>query len=202
MQKPEIPASFELARTFFEICKAADELQLSKSFLGAYFLMAIYKVQNMTLVAQLSNGVCWWASSQMCYLWSQATGKGSMVEPDSDEGFKARHQSNGDWFCGKNGFMADAFKMKKFTSLTMDYDSLKDFMIAHGPVFTSVEKNWDGHTGYGHAIVMCGVADTGVWIYDPEPVNVGGSKWMTWDQINKATGAVADTADYGFLTAA
>ena len=164
--------------------------------------MAIYKVQNMTLVAQNFNGVCWWGSSQMCYLWSKAAGKGTMIEPDSDEGFKARHDGNGDWFCGKNGFMAGQFKMKKFTSLSMDFATLKDFMEVHGPVFTSVGKNWNGHTDYGHAVVLAGVADTGVFIYDPEPVNVGSSTWLTWDQINKAIASVSNDADYQFLTAA
>src|SRR5262249_2339211 len=146
--------------------------------------MGIYKVQNMKLVAQNFDGVCWWGGTQMCYLWSQAAGKGTMVEPDSDPGFKDRHDTNGDWGCNKNGYIAVRCKMKKYSSLSMDYESLQDFMAAHGPVFNSVGKNWNGHSGCGHAVVIGGVADTGVFIYDPEPVNVGSSTWLTWDQIN------------------
>jgi hypothetical protein len=163
--------------------------------------MALTKVQNMTLVAQPTDGVCWWASAQMCYKWSQTTGKGKMVDPLSDEtGFAQRFKDNGDWFCGSNGHMADKFKMQKYASLGMDFATLNDFMSVHGPIFTSVQKNWNGNN-YSHAVVICGVADTGVFIHDPMPVNTGGSCWLTWDQINKAIKAVSDVADYGFLTA-
>jgi hypothetical protein len=163
--------------------------------------MAIVLVQNVPLIGQPSDGVCWWASCQMIYKWSQATSKGSMVEPDSDEGFRKRHESNGDWYCGKNGFLADALKMKKFSSLTLDFNTVNDFLALHGPVFTSVQKNWDGND-YGHAVVMCGVADTGVLINDPMPINTGTKKWLTWEQIKKAVAGVAGDADFQYLSAA
>ena len=163
--------------------------------------MAIVKVQNVPLVAQPKDGVCWWASAQMCYKWSQATGNGSMTNPDDDIGFAKRFADNGDWYCGKNGFMATAFNMKRFSSLTMDFDTVNTFLAKHGPVFTSVQKNWSGNN-YSHAIVICGVADTGVFIHDPMPVNQGSSTWLTWAQIQKAIDGVSADADYQFLTAA
>ena len=53
--------------------------------------------------------------------------------------------------------------MVKITSISMDYDSLVSKFAKHGPIFTSVQKNWNGND-YAHAVVMCGVADTGVFI--------------------------------------
>jgi len=163
--------------------------------------MATIKVLSVPLVAQPTDGVCWWASCQMLYQWSQATGQGSMIDPNSDDGFRNRYESNLDWGCGKNGFMADTLKMKKFTSVTMDLSSLVSFLNTHGPVFTSVQKNWGGNN-HGHAVVMCGVADTGVLIHDPEPMKSGSKTWLTWDQINKAIDAIKGEADFSFLTAA
>lgn len=33
-------------------------------------------------------------------------------------------------------------------------------------------------------VVLCGVADTGVLVYDPEPVGKGSSFWLTWKQLD------------------
>jgi hypothetical protein len=83
----------------------------------------------------------------------------------------------------------------------MDFDTVNTFLAKHGPVFTSVQKNWS-ENNYSHAIVLCGVADTGVSIHDPMPVNQGSSTWLTWAQIQKAIDGVSADADYQFLTAA
>ena len=162
--------------------------------------MAIYKVQNVPLISQPTDGVCWYASCRMLYKWSQAAGKSGMINPHEDDGFRKRFETNGDWYSGDNKFMADTLNMKKVASLSMDYDSLATFMSVHGPIFTSVQKNWSGNN-YAHAVVIAGVADTGVFIHDPMPLHQGSQVWLTWGQINKALAGVADVANPQFLTA-
>jgi hypothetical protein len=150
-------------------------------------------------MSQPTDGVCWMVSAQMVYKWAKATGNGSMIDPMSDPGSRSRYERNGDWWCGQNGLLAGYFKMKTHSSLPMDYAGLSGFMAKHGPVWTGLKKNWGGHS-HGHVVVICGAADTGVFIHDPEPMHYGTAMWLTWAQINKAISAITD-ADYQFLTA-
>lgn len=164
--------------------------------------MPIYKVPNVKLVAQPKNALCWWACDQMLYKWSQATGNGSMVDPiDPSTTFKGRYDDNLTVHCKDNTFMASKMSMKTQKSIPMNYAGLVEFLSAHGPVFTSVYKNWTADQ-YGHAIVIAGCADTGVWIMDPMPVGFGSSTWLTWSQIQSAIDDVAGEANPSFLTAA
>ncbi len=162
--------------------------------------MAIVKVQNVPLIAQPTDGVCWFASAQMVYKWSQTTGNGSMTNPENHAASKKRYDDNGDWYSGQNGLLAGYFNMVKHSSVSMDLASLTAFFQQHGPIWTSGQKNWGGNN-HGHVVVICGVADTGVFIHDPEPVGKGNSQWLTWAQIQKYIDGATD-ADYKFLTAA
>ncbi len=149
--------------------------------------MAIYKVPNVTLVAQPTDGVCWWASLMMLYKWSQATGKGSMIDPLSDPGFKYRYEQNIDWPAIQNWFIVNTLKTVGIlsTEIQFNYTSLESMFQKHGPIFMSLRKNWNGHD-YGHAVVLGGVADTGVLVYDPMPLKRGSLIWLTWAQLQKA----------------
>ncbi|MCC6452907.1 MAG: hypothetical protein IT171_08430 [Acidobacteria bacterium] len=162
--------------------------------------MSIYKVANLELVSQPTDGVCWWASDTMLYKWSKATGRGTMIDPLSDSGFKSRYESNGDWGSSDNKFMATTLKMTQISSLEMSYDALVAAFTKHGPIFASVQKNWHGNN-HGHAVVFGGAADTGVLVYDPEPMKKGTILWLTWEQVNKALNALKG-ANPQFLAAA
>jgi hypothetical protein len=162
--------------------------------------MAIIKVQSVPLIPQPTDGVCWYVSARMCYRWSQATGTGSMTNPADDVGMHTRFLNNGDWSSDQNGILARTFKMKTFNGVSMDFDNLNSFFTSHGPIWTALQKNWGGHN-FGHVVVICGVADTGVFINDPHPVGYGSQKWLTWDQINRAISSFPG-GDFGFLTAA
>jgi hypothetical protein len=162
--------------------------------------MSIIKVQNVPLIAQPTDGVCWFSCAQMVYKWRVATGKGSMTNPENHAPSKKRYDDNGDWFSGQNGMLAGYFSMKKHSSVPMDLAGLTTFFQTHGPIWAGGQKNWGGNN-HGHVIVICGVADTGVFIHDPEPVGKGSSQWLTWEQIKKYIDGLT-TADYQFLTAA
>lgn len=147
--------------------------------------MGITRLSNVPLRYQYASGVCWFASARMVYAWSQATGRGSMTDPKADAGYLARYESNGSVGCDQNWHIAQQFKMKKHPSINMDYESVNEFLKLNGPIWAGVQKNWGGNN-HGHVVVICGVAETGVFIHDPEPMNQGSTLWLTWDQINKA----------------
>ena len=163
--------------------------------------MAIVKLSNVPLIPQPTDGVCWFVCAQMLYKWQQTAGKGSMIDPMTHEGSKYRYDNNLDWYCGDNGKLADYLQMKKH-AINLDFNGINSALATYGPLWTSVQKNWAGND-HGHVVVILGVADTGVLIHDPEPLKVGNTLWLTWDQITKAVNtATVNGADWRHLTAA
>lgn len=159
--------------------------------------MGITKLSHMKLVAQRDDGVCWCAAAIMLYKWGRAAGQHSMVNPLVDAGTSWRWENNKDWASSDNGFLATTLNMEIQSELPVDYEGMKSFLSDHGPVWTAGLKTWTGDA-YGHVVVICGVANTGVLIYDPEPVNQGSSMWLTWMQLaNYINGS---TASVQFLT--
>lgn len=155
--------------------------------------MAITKLFGVPLKYQKSSGVCWYASARMLYAWSQATGRGSMTNPADDAGYFKRYNDNGSVGCGDNWHLAQCLNMNKHSSITMDYDTVLEFLKSHGPIWTGLQKNWGGNY-HGHVVVICGVADTGVFIHDPEPMKQGSTFWLTWNQINSAVDELRNVA--------
>jgi hypothetical protein len=162
-------------------------------------LMAILRLPNVPLIPQPTDGVCWWASLQMLYGWSRASNRGFMKAPESDAGFKGRFERNGDWGSGDNAFLARTYD-RKTPSVKLDYAGVSGVLQKNGPIWTGLVKNWSGHN-HGHVVVICGAADTGVYIHDPEPMRSGTGQWLTWAQIGKAIEAEKH-ATIKFLTAA
>jgi hypothetical protein len=144
--------------------------------------MAITKLHNMTLVAQISDAGCWCASAQMLYKWGRKSGQHRMTDPLADPGIKWRWTESKDWDSSDNGWLATTLNVEIQSEIPLDYKGLKSFLKDHGPIWTAGMKTWTGDA-YGHVVVICDVADTGVFIYDPEPVNKGSSRWLTWTQI-------------------
>lgn len=162
--------------------------------------MSITKLANVPLVPQPTDGVCWYACARMLYRWSKATGRGVMTNPQDDSGYHTRFQNNGDIAAFQNNHLGRSLNMKLHSSLSLDYDTVLSFLQDHGPIWTGLRKNWGGND-HGHVVVICGVADTGVFIHDPEPVKQGSTLWLTWDQIKKAV-AGEPKSDPPFMTAA
>lgn len=160
------------------------------------------KVSSVPLMYQAESKLCWYASARMLYKWSQATTRGLALNPaDTDEGYIWRHSINGSVGSSDNHHFAKKHNLVQHTSISIDESSLLDFFKDHGPIWAGISKNWNGNSGYGHVVVICGVATTGVFIHDPEPVKKGSSFWLTWDQINSAIDSVDGTPNPQFLSA-
>ncbi len=165
--------------------------------------MGITKLASVPLCYQYATGVCWFASARMCFLWSQATRRGSMTDPRADEGYFKRYNDNGSVGCDQNWHIAQQFKMKKHPSVAIDFASVSTFLKSHGPMWTGLQKNWGGHN-HGHVVVICGVSETGVFVHDPQPVNMGSTFWLTWEQMKTAVDGLRKVASPNpqFLSAA
>jgi hypothetical protein len=146
--------------------------------------VATYTVPSAKNVAQMNDGVCWWAGLMVLYQWSQATG-GTMPEPNADSDIKDRWSTNKDWPTWNNDKLAGKVSLKTYASVPADTAGLSDFLQVHGPTWTAIQKNWGGND-YSHVVVIAGVRDDGVLIFDPEPVGAGSRKWLTWDEYKTA----------------
>lgn len=163
--------------------------------------MSITKLSHVPLMYQKSDGVCWYACSRMLYKWSAATGRGGAKNPaTADQGYIDRYNRNGTVGSQDNWHLANAFNFNQHSSITMDEDSINTFLQEHGPIWAGVAKNWHGNSGYGHVVVICGVATTGVFIHDPQPERQGSTFWLTWDQIKTAVNGIDGSPQ--FLSAA
>jgi hypothetical protein len=156
--------------------------------------VATYIVPNAKNVAQMNDGVCWWAGAMVLYQWSQAS-NGNMKEPNADDDVKQRWENNRDWPACNSTQLATKLRLKTYTDVPKDYDGLKDFLQVHGPVWTALQKNWGGND-YSHVVVIAGVRDDGVLAFDPEPVGAGSRKWLTWDQFQTALDGLGAAVPY------
>lgn len=159
--------------------------------------MGIYKVKDMALVPQPGTGTCWCASAIMLYKWSRKAGYLTMVDPLSDSGTRWRWENNKSWSKYDNPWLAKTLNIYTYDEIPRSYDGLRTFLKDWGPIWASGLKTWTG-SAYGHVVVIGGVADTGVLIYDPEPVGQGKSFWMTWNQLD--TYIKGEPAEAQFMT--
>ena len=103
--------------------------------------MSIFKIPNVPLIPQPTNGVCWYASSRMLYVWSTAANRGAMKDPAGDAGYRQRFLNNGDVDSSQNWHIAQQFNMQKYESIPLDYDGLSSFLSKNGPIWAGVKKN-------------------------------------------------------------
>lgn len=161
--------------------------------------MAIIKLDNVPLIPQQTDAVCWFVSARMLFRWQEKSGKGSMKDPAQNEMTKATFSRNATWYSFQNDLLASQLNLKS-QSVTLDFEGVNKVLSMNGPIWTAGHKHWSGGN-HGHVVVICGVADTGVFIHDPEPMTVGSTMWLTWSAIKKYVDGVTDTTTK-FLTAA
>lgn len=160
--------------------------------------MAISKLDNVPLIPQPTDGVCWYVSARMLAKWRRATkgGMGTMTDPKEHSDCYSMFQNNAGWNPWQVGLLSSWLNMPT-PSITMDFAGVSSALSQHGPIWAAGWKTWSGSPHY-HVIVIRGVSDTGVLIHDPEPINVGAYTWKTWSSIKKYVSTKTDV-DYNFL---
>src|SRR5213592_3295930 len=86
--------------------------RLRPSYILRRMPVATYIVPNAKNVAQMNDGVCWWAGAMVLYQWAKASAGSSMVEPNSDSDVKQRWENNQDWPASNDRQLATKLKMK------------------------------------------------------------------------------------------
>jgi hypothetical protein len=171
--------------------------------------VAIFRLGQARVIAQPSDGVCWYATLQVLGRWRKSVrgSMGEMIAVEDQPDCARMYKQNQTWPADNNSLLAQWLRMKKYSKseIKMEYKALYDVMNSKGPIYAAGVKTW-GTAAHGHVVAFAGVADTGVLVLDPEPMNTGLERWRTWDEIdgflNRKTAADGTTVsiDYNFLT--
>lgn len=70
-------------------------------------------------------------------------------------------------------------------------------LLLKGPIWAAGAKG--GSTGSYHVVVIAGVADTGLLVYDPLPQKTGQKVWRTWDWMDGYFALTDDGIDSNLL---
>lgn len=148
--------------------------------------MAIILVPKVTLLPQDKSFACWYFCAKMMSKWSVDNNKTKITDPvtidtgatnllelyKGDYGYSTRTCKT----------LANLLGMTALPKAKRDFAEFKS-LLANGPIWAAGAKG--GITGSYHVTVIAGVADTGLLLYDPLPINVGKKVWRTWDWMDR-----------------
>ncbi len=148
--------------------------------------MAIILVPNVTLLPQDKTNGCWYFSAKMMSKWSVDNKKTKITDPATVTDPPANLFQLYDW---NSGYAISTCKQLAprlgMTALPKVKRGFAEFktLLAAGPIWAAGAKG--GATGSFHVVVIAGVADTGLLLYDPLPLNVGKKVWRTWEWMDE-----------------
>lgn len=146
----------------------------------------ISKIPDVPLIGQNFTGTCWYASASMLAEWStKRNGADSkMIHPKDHTDTKQMHDRNSSFPADGAKFLIKWLNMRAIHRVPEKPEEWLSLLVFNGPVWAAGSKHWEG-SAYGHVVVVCGVADTGLYIHDPEPMKQGRGEWRTWASMNK-----------------
>jgi hypothetical protein len=120
--------------------------------------------------------------------WKKKTkgGMGAMVDP-------GEHADSVDMFKNNRGWPPDNvktlagptyWKWNMHPTPALNYAAFQSLLNNKGPLWAAGTKKWAGGP-HNHVVVICGVADTGLFVHDPEPIGSGSVHWLTWKQMGE-----------------
>lgn len=144
--------------------------------------MAIYVVENVPLLPQDKTNGCWYFSAKMMAGWATKAGK-SIKDPSELTDLKNLYEGNCGWALSTGGVLAGKLGMTTYPRKERDFKEMLT-ILKKGPLWAAGVKP-NGNDAFPHVVVIGGVADTGVLVLDPLPINKGERSWKTWDWFNK-----------------
>lgn len=147
--------------------------------------MAIITVPNLKLLPQDKTNACWYFSAKMVHKWANANQKPKVKDPatvNDDRGnLKGLYESNSGYAPSTCIELAGRLGLTAMPKKKRGFDDFK-LLLANGPIWAAGIKG--GVTGTAHVVVIGGVADTGLLVLDPLPMNIGTRGWKTWDWMD------------------
>lgn len=132
-----------------------------------------YEVPGMTLIPQQDNTSCWYASAQMLIQWKMNKFQmcfADLVPPELDaECVKIRDGANGILNPQILG-MAHRLGLRAVPPLCPSLEAIESWLRQYGPLWVN---------GKQHIVVIAGIRDQMVKVYDPWPPKVGRIDWRS-----------------------
>jgi len=143
--------------------------------------MAIYTVPNLDLMGQDKTSGCWYFSARMIANWSKKSGIGAVKDPSTVHVLENLYTGNCGYALSTCGTLAGQLGMKALSREQRGFAEMIT-LIKKGPLWAAGMKGGAG--GFEHVVVIGGVADTGVFVLDPLPLNHGSKGWKTWGWLD------------------
>lgn len=148
--------------------------------------MAIIQVPNLALLGQDKTNACWYFSAKMVHKWASANGKSAVKDPSTVKtdrlNLQGLYESNAGYATSTCIELSGALGLKALDKKKRGFDEFKT-LLAKGPIWAAGAKG--GLDGTYHVVVIGGVAETGLLIFDPLPMKMGAKVWRTWDWMDK-----------------
>jgi hypothetical protein len=161
--------------------------------------MAIYTISDLPLKGQDKTNGCWYFSAKMMADWSNKTGKGSIKDPKTVTDLFNLYDGNCGYALSTCGTLAGKLGMKALPRQERGFNEMLA-LLKKGPLWAAGLKG--GANGFPHVVVIGGVADTGVLVLDPLPLNYGGKAWKTWSWLKNFLALDDDSFDANLLSPA
>jgi hypothetical protein len=134
----------------------------------------MYVVPGVSLIPQKDAMSCWYASAQMLIQWkaSQAQmSSNSLVPPELDKECRKIRDAGGGLVNSEMLAMAKRLGLQAVPPMTPNARNLLAWLQAYGPLWVN---------GKDHIVVLAGINETDLLVFDPWPVNAG---MVTWRSI-------------------
>lgn len=162
--------------------------------------MAIYTVSNLSLMGQDKTNGCWYFSAKMIADWSKKADGGAIKDPVSVDDLKKLYEGNCGYALSTCGTLAGKLGMKAQPRQKRGYSDMLT-LLKRGPLWAAGFKG-GAENGFAHVVVIGGVADTGVLVLDPLPLNNGGKSWKTWSWLDSFLALGDESLDANLLSPA
>jgi ABC-type bacteriocin/lantibiotic exporter with double-glycine peptidase domain len=133
----------------------------------------MYFVPGMTLIPQTKEWSCWYASARMLIQWRRDRTRScerDIIDPADDEAAcKLRDDNTG---IANKQIVAFARRLGLVAVPPMSPTpgAIEDWLKRYGPLWVN---------GKRHIVVIAGIKDLDVYVYDPAPVDQGDTGWRS-----------------------
>jgi hypothetical protein len=142
--------------------------------------MAIIQVPNVTLLPQDKKNACWYMCGRMMHQWAVASKNTKVIDittVTTPDNLPVLYANDNGWSIKTCKVLAPRIGLAALTREKRGFAEFKK-LLANGPIWASGAKG--GFTGSYHVVIIAGVADTGLLLFDPLPINMGQKVWRTW----------------------
>ena len=131
------------------------------------------EVPKMTLIPQTLKMSCWYASAQMLIQWKMNKLQQSLpnlVPPELDTECKKIRDANKGITNGAILSLAKRLGLCAVPPMSPNPETIERWLYNYGPLWVN---------GKSHIVVIAGIRNLDVKVYDPAPINVGKVDWRS-----------------------